>query len=501
MNLPKWLRGVTPSPVQAKEVETDDVFPVHPFDDIKTFRRIMLGWTMRFNDVLDAEKLHDSLTKLLQIGDWRKLGGRYRLTPNGKLAVHVPREFTLERPAVRFSQCKFDIPIAEHPLASQLPIATNQPFTQTTTNKFRSFVARADAPKTVDDLLHRDEPLISLHITSFLDATLVGLLVPHTMTDIMGISAIMEAWTLILAGRHAEVLQLHGARDDIIDEIIKFSDDEQQPLILASEEITGLNLLRMGYHFFRDLYLGPKPQAKTIYLPQWFVSQLWQRANEDLSPTHTGEKPPFISEGDVLAAWIAHAVADSPSSQHRPIDAFVIADFRRLKSFFTPRIPYVQNLLVYTHALFSVKEVSQSTLGHCAYKIRKDIQQQVTEHQVSTWLRKLKTLGYPAIPPLFGKPDSVILVITNWTKANFFEVVDFSPAIVRSETLIDRSMNLRGKIVYHNSQVMVNDRYQRRNFVNVLGKDLAGNYWLKASLTPDTWKNLERDMKQAGVKS
>jgi hypothetical protein len=33
---------------------------------------------MRFNDVLDAEKLHDALSELLEIGDWRKLGGRLR---------------------------------------------------------------------------------------------------------------------------------------------------------------------------------------------------------------------------------------------------------------------------------------------------------------------------------------------------------------------------------------------------------------------------------------
>jgi hypothetical protein len=57
----------------------DDVYPVHVLDDTKTFRSILIAWTLCFNDVLDADKLQLSLAKLLETGDWRKLGGRLRL--------------------------------------------------------------------------------------------------------------------------------------------------------------------------------------------------------------------------------------------------------------------------------------------------------------------------------------------------------------------------------------------------------------------------------------
>jgi hypothetical protein len=33
---------------------------------------------MLFNDVLDADMLNASLSRLLEIGDWRKLGGRLK---------------------------------------------------------------------------------------------------------------------------------------------------------------------------------------------------------------------------------------------------------------------------------------------------------------------------------------------------------------------------------------------------------------------------------------
>lgn len=60
-------------------VQTDDIYPVHMLDDTKTLRDIVVTWTLRFNDVLDPDKLQTSLSRLLEIGDWRKIGGRLRL--------------------------------------------------------------------------------------------------------------------------------------------------------------------------------------------------------------------------------------------------------------------------------------------------------------------------------------------------------------------------------------------------------------------------------------
>jgi hypothetical protein len=62
--------------------ENDHVYPVHTLDDTPTMRSILITWTICFNDVLDAERLQQSLSTLLNIGDWRKLGGRLRLKVN-----------------------------------------------------------------------------------------------------------------------------------------------------------------------------------------------------------------------------------------------------------------------------------------------------------------------------------------------------------------------------------------------------------------------------------
>lgn len=78
------LLGASPARIPPPLVDTDDVYPVHMLDDTKTMRDIVVTWTLRFNDVLDADKLHVSLSKLLEIGDWRKVGGRLRLKKNSR---------------------------------------------------------------------------------------------------------------------------------------------------------------------------------------------------------------------------------------------------------------------------------------------------------------------------------------------------------------------------------------------------------------------------------
>lgn len=59
-------------------VPTDEVVPVHLFDDTSILRGVIMVWMFRFNEVLDPDKLNDSLSQLFHMGPWRKLGGRYR---------------------------------------------------------------------------------------------------------------------------------------------------------------------------------------------------------------------------------------------------------------------------------------------------------------------------------------------------------------------------------------------------------------------------------------
>ena len=71
------LRGRTPqSP--APVAPTDEIVPVHLFDGTTTLRGCILVWMFRFDEVLDPDKLHDSLSRVFQRDGWHRLGGRYK---------------------------------------------------------------------------------------------------------------------------------------------------------------------------------------------------------------------------------------------------------------------------------------------------------------------------------------------------------------------------------------------------------------------------------------
>lgn len=68
--LAMWLfsRKPTPPPI----VPTDLIIPFNYWDDDNTLRGLSFDVTFRFDDVLDSDKLRRALSRLLEIGNWRK---------------------------------------------------------------------------------------------------------------------------------------------------------------------------------------------------------------------------------------------------------------------------------------------------------------------------------------------------------------------------------------------------------------------------------------------
>lgn len=56
----------------------DEVVPFRFLDQTGVLPKIVMEMTYCFDDVLDAEKLKASLERLLEIGEWRSLGARFR---------------------------------------------------------------------------------------------------------------------------------------------------------------------------------------------------------------------------------------------------------------------------------------------------------------------------------------------------------------------------------------------------------------------------------------
>lgn len=75
VNLPFFKKEPRPLPAT---IATDEVIPVHLFDDSAAARGIVIVSTYKFDEVLDSDKLYRSLSQLFQMPGWRRFGGRFR---------------------------------------------------------------------------------------------------------------------------------------------------------------------------------------------------------------------------------------------------------------------------------------------------------------------------------------------------------------------------------------------------------------------------------------
>lgn len=60
------------------ETAPDEVVQARFWDGNDILQEIVMEFTYRFDDVLDAGKLKSSLERLLEIGEWKSLGARFR---------------------------------------------------------------------------------------------------------------------------------------------------------------------------------------------------------------------------------------------------------------------------------------------------------------------------------------------------------------------------------------------------------------------------------------
>lgn len=459
----------------------DDVYPLFMLDDNKTLHGIVITWTLRFNDVLDADRLHTSLCKLLEIGDWRKLGGRLTRRDNG-LEIRVPPKFTPERPAVSYSHRAIPSDIDDHPLAKTLPKPTPTASIQAGSHEFREFEASTDAPATLDEFLANDTPQLSLHVTSFNDATLVGLSWPHTLMDALGQQALLRGWSLVLAGRESEVPDFLGAREDALCAGPDEKQEEYRP-----KRLQGFAMFQFGLRFVAGLLWNRVVETRTIFLPKKAVAELRKQAQEDLS----GE---FVSEGDVLTAWATRAVASSMPP--RPITVLHALNLRfRIPSLIEAPGVFVQNMAVSAFSFFT-PELLRGPLGPIALENRRHLMEQTTEPQLLALLREMRKTYTPGSDTtlLCGESNALLMPFTNWTRANVYQAADFSSAVVRAGEGESRS-NPAGTIVYHHVNSM-RQNPTMRNVVVVHGKDHDDHYWLTGLLLPAAWAKIEEEVKK-----
>lgn len=406
---------------------------------------------------------------------------------------------------MRYSSIKFDINIGDHPLASKLPKATDSPSIHPGPVEFRDLGTEPGAPVSINDYLNSDEPQLALHVVSFSDSTLVSLSWPHTLMDGMGRRALFVAWCQVLAGKESEVLPLLGGREDPISALgtTASANGQEEQYVLADKRLRGFSIIWFLFRVIYDIFWTPKT-LQTMMLPRKAVSGLVQRARADLSNRGPDGNSSFISEGDVLTAWATRmAVSILPPQSTRSVTVLVAFDIRgRLKSLFSHhRGVYVQNLILFATAVLPATEVLDKTLGHLALRIRQTITSQTTEPQIQAQARTLRqSFDASGHGPWFGEADSLAVFFSNWSKIDFFNVVDFSPAVMHESAHLKEKESDRtyGKPTYFHCQTL-QTKAASSNIFNILGTDAYGNVWITGYVPPSVWPRIEDELREVSL--
>jgi len=239
-------------------------------------------------------------------------------------------------------------------------------------------------------------------------------------------------------------------------------------------------------------------ENRTIFLPRKAAEKLMEQAARDVKASSGGgtSPAPFISEGDILTTWCSKlaCLGLSPKS-NRPVSMINTVDVRsRIKNVFDPAAAYVQNLVFPCWVLSSVREIVSKPLGNLALVVRTALESQMTDGQARAIVREQRARAASGSHLMVGTPSSLLMPFSNWSKAKFFDVVDFAPAVVKSPKPVQERLNAAGRPVYHHAAGLTPNP-MLRNVLNILGKDPQGNYWINALLPPRAWAKVPGELR------
>ncbi|KAJ4142908.1 hypothetical protein NW765_000046 [Fusarium oxysporum] len=426
--------GNTTAPELANMSTSDIVFPLHEFDD-SPINRYMQHWTLRFDAVLDTQKLCAALTHLLSMGDWRKLGGRLQFNKDDKLEIHAPRTYTHERPAFQFSEEIFSVKIADHPVAKNLPRARGKAeLFPGITSQFNLLTLGPEWALDFTEHIRRQEPIIGVHIALFNDATLISIRWVHVVCDFMGIKALVLAWSMDLDGRYDDIPPFMGAYDDPLKNI--GSPPLKEPYALKDMQLSPEAFKKTYETYLEHVVRYPISVRRMLVLPDSTLQRIKMDfvggcGSDKLEVIPKGAlfNGQFVSDADILAAWAARLCCGILPAVDRPIHVMGMYEARHcLPETFPQRKDkpdsspvFIANATFSTSTNTTLQALRQQPLARTALLVRESVAALTKAPQVHAQLHLLRE-SYAKDkenPPVFAAQDAFILVVSNFSKMGF----------------------------------------------------------------------------------
>jgi hypothetical protein len=403
----------------------------------------------------------------------------------------VPESFSNERPPFTFTHNDLSaIAIADDDTACRFPNSNRTDCIYRFRPQLAQYAVQPDAPKTIEEYVKRGSPQLGLRITSYKDATLLGLTWPHTVMDGVGKKELMSAWSLMLAGQERDIPKMLGARDDVAWDIAgQYSDGEVDKSAVEDMLLKGMSRYKFISRFIWHTVTSPKADMRVFYLPKDLVTQ-WRQEAIDILPAdpETGEHS-FLSDGDIINAWIVKTVATTESKPSSYVLAGALNARYRVRQLQQAKGTHIQNLLNLYYARFP-QDLAASTIAEIALAHRRQVAEQSTEHQLIRYFmtkrKQVESHKKHDKGVLCGHQNDLLIMCNNLSKIGIAAAADFSPAVLPRE---DGSRSTGTAAYYHFQSY---GQMPRNTFI-ILNKDDSG-YWIRATVSQRTWDRIMQDI-------
>lgn len=304
------LFGRKPAPAR---VPTDRVQPLHFFENSLLVQGNNMAVSLVFDDVLDPEKLRQSLEGLVKREGWQRLGGRLRKNATtGKIEWHIPAEFSAERPVIHFAHVDHGVATSAHPAASKIPAPSTRPAVVADPDDRAELAWEAGyQPNGISDFLTEDRAVLGLRVNSFTDKTIVVLQWQHVAFDALGMQYVVENWVRILHGKDSEVLTPCGTDKDPFDALAQGTRGPYEPHVLNDRRVGLAGMLKWGLGYGVDMLVRAK-ENRMVCVPKTYWQPQLEKAYAELrtEAIEKGEEPGkvFLTENDVLTAWMLRCI-------------------------------------------------------------------------------------------------------------------------------------------------------------------------------------------------
>ncbi|CAG8909342.1 unnamed protein product [Penicillium egyptiacum] len=486
MNILRNILGNFKSQRVPATVPTDKIVPISDIDYVcdQTMELIL-----RFDDVLDPEMLRQSLERLLEIGNWRKLGARVR--PKGdpaerKFEYHIPEKYDAVRQGFIYRVSRHSGGINSHPIAARLPRYNHGIPILGSPQDFTSLSLQPEDPRHLADWTYTDLPQLFFHHMTFTDATVIAMTYPHTLMDGVSHGIFLRAWMSVLHKREHEVPEV-GGFEDYRRPLAEKTSAKSYVLydnVLGRFE-TAMFIVR---RFLEKLWVAE--EERIICVPGEFVRELRAQAIDELDSSKGNQ---FLSENDVILAWFTRTILSATKTPgNRSVVLMNSFDIRSVA--LPPKVEHTFNAVIPSCTIVPISKVLQQPLAFLATHIRHSLVQQRVSEQIEAWYSLVGARLKQGRFPMIGTSDGLSVIYSNWDKAGMFRL-DLSPAVTHKGLPLDQRTNMVG----YPSCVFCVTPFSTVGIRSVgacTGKDAEGNWWFQWLLQKREWENIEKYLGQ-----